>query len=112
MTRKDVINSTDTVVNSMVRIAGTNFDRRRKVTNDIKHRMQQMVDAGKSYFTIANHFNVTPYTVRLNTDAAFRASEYNRRSNYPQYSETGSSAERAEYKRNLLRAGKKLAINY
>lgn len=113
MTRRELITSTNSTVDSMVKIAGTNYDRRRKVTNDMKRKMTQMVNAGKAYSTIAEHFNVSADAVRRNTDAEFNASEQQRKRELAKragYRSESNAAERAEYKRGLLKAGKKLII--
>lgn len=56
-------------------------DNRRKVTPFMAMNMGRMLTAKKSpksYKQVAEHFNVTPYTVRYNTDSEFRKSENKR----------------------------------
>lgn len=56
-------------------------DSRRKVTPFMAMNMSRMLSAKKSpksYKQVAAHFNVTPYTVRYNTDAEFRKTENKR----------------------------------
>ena len=59
----------------MSKVAGTNKDKRRKVTNGTIHRMNQMVSAGKSLTTVAEKYGVSTYTVKYHTDKEFNASE-------------------------------------
>ena len=63
----------------MGKIAGTNKDKRRKVTNGTIYRMNQMVEAGKSLSTVAKKYGVTTYTVKYHTDPKFKASEAKRK---------------------------------
>lgn len=108
MNIKNIINSSDTKIDSMVKIQGTNYDRRRKVTKSMKRRMQQMYDAGKSYYAIAEHFSVDPRTVRYNLDEAFRKYDIELRTKRakkkPSHSHTTPEklANRAAYKREII----------
>lgn len=54
----------------------TKVNGRRKVSSFNAMNMKRMVNAGKKTVSeIAAHYGVTPYTVRYNTDEAFRNSE-------------------------------------
>lgn len=56
-------------------------DNRRKVTPFMAMNMGRMLSAKKapkSFKQVAEHFKVTPYTVRYNTDEEFRKSENKR----------------------------------
>lgn len=59
----------------MTKVAGTNKDKRRKVTNNTIYRMNQMVAAGKSLSTVAEKYGVSTYTVKYHTDPNFNKSE-------------------------------------
>lgn len=112
MTRKEIINSPDTVVDSRVRIAGTNWDRRRVVTKDMKRRMIQMYKAGKRISHIANHFDVSFDSVKRAVDESYNESEkarkreVNKNNKYYRY-DPFSARDRADYKRKLLIENKK-----
>lgn len=112
MTRKEIINSTDTVVDSKVRIAGTNWDRRRVVTKDMKRRMIQMYKSGKRISHIAEHFDVSFDSVKRAVDESYNESEkarkreVNKNNKYYRYNPF-SMKDRAEYKRKLLTENKK-----
>ncbi len=116
MTKKELINSSDHFVNENVKIAGTNYDRRRKVTGDMKHRMVQMHNAGKSYSTIAAHFNVCYDTVKRTVEPYYNELEKERKrllqleKNY-QYKVPGVDKELADYKRSLLEKRRPLLIS-
>jgi len=113
MTKKQLMSLSKTNFDSTVQIAGTNFDRRRKVTNDKARKMNQMVAAGKSYSTIAKHFGVSPYAVRYNTDPDFASVENAKRveRGFNPSKSKKNTANRIAYKKKLIESGKKLNIN-
>lgn len=111
MTRKEILNLSDSAVNESVKIAGTDYDRRRKVTKEIAYRMKRMVESGnKTFAEIGEHYGVSPNTVRYNTDPEFRKSEIERRYNYAFTPSTKDLHEVANYKRSLIKQGKKLVV--
>lgn len=60
-------------------------DRRRKVTPFMAMNMSRMLNAKnnpKTLSYVANHFGVSPYAVRYNTDEAFRQAEIVRVNSY------------------------------
>ena len=89
----------------------TDFDRKRKVTKQMQYRMHQMLDAGKDIKTIAEHFNVTPHTVKYNTDPEFKK-QWNTKRNGKHYgsNNTYTSADRGAYKRELLKNRKSVIV--
>lgn len=99
------VNRSDTAVDNAIKIQGTNYDRKRKVTKNMKHKMEQMYAAGKSYNYIANHFGVAYNTVRYNLDEEFKQSINRDRNNYARNwkPEPGILSDRANYKRDLAR---------
>ena len=117
MTKKDLINSPDYVVDNVVKIAGTNYDRRRKVTKSMKRRMIQMYDAGKSISSISVHFGVSYDSVKravipeYNTREKERKRKLRLENGYvPEY-DPNRQNERANYKRQLLMENKKITIS-
>ena len=117
MTKRELMKCSDSKFNSMVKIAGTNYDRRRKVTKSMRNRMNQMYDAGKSIYSIADHFDVSPDTVKRTVDDFFNESEkirkkaLNKRMGYKSEYNPNKRKELANYKRNLLKENKKLIIS-
>lgn len=101
MTKRELMELSDAKLDITVKIQGTNYDRKRKVTKQIQQRMIQMVNAGKSLNYIAEHFSVTPQTVRYNTDPEWRA-RYNATRDGKHYGLASNVKERAAYKRELL----------
>ena len=117
MTRKQIINSPDSVVDSAVKIAGTNYDRRRVVTKSMRRRMIQMYEAGKSISSIAKYFDVSFDSVKRAVNESYNESEkarkrlVNRTYKYITKHAPGEQRDRAKYKRELLMANKKLVIS-
>lgn len=119
MTRKELIESSDYVVNSKVKIAGTNYDRRRVVTKSMQRRMIQMYNAGKSLSIIAAHFNVSTDAVKRAVSPMFNETEKARKrelarvQKYISEYDPEAFSERAQYKRRLLSEKKKsLIVSY
>lgn len=114
MKKSELINSPDYVVNNSVKIAGTNFDRRRVVTKSMKRRMIQMYESGKNINNIADHFNVSYDSVKRAVNPMFNETEKARKrvvaKNYTTVYDPERFAERAEYKRKLLSENKKLTV--
>ena len=117
MTRKELINLSNSKLNSIVKIAGTNYDRRRVVTKDMKRKMTQMYESGKNIHTIAEHFDVSYDTVKRTVIPMFNEMEKARKRavakkyGYTYEYDPSYSSERAEYKRKLLREKKQLIIS-
>ena len=114
MTKKELINSSDYVIDKAVKIAGTNYDSRRKVTKSMKRRMIQMYEAGKSIYSISDHFNVSYDSVKRAVNSMYNESEkarkreVNRRHNYYVGYNPTRLSDRANYKRQLLMENKKI----
>jgi hypothetical protein len=110
MTRIEVLTLTDDKLDKVVKIAGTDWDRKRKITSSLAKRMESMISK-KSLSEVAEKFGVSEYTVRYNTDPAFRISEIWRcaektRRNGPKGKITCTPKNRVAYKRSLVAAGK------
>lgn len=91
-------------IDNAVKIQGTNYDRKRKVTKQIKRRMEQMHNAGKSYGYIADYYGVSYGTVRYNLDENFKKEVNTKRNDYARNWKPTSETfiERVEYKKELL----------
>jgi len=112
MTKNELLSLSDNQLNKAVRIQGTDYDRRRKVTKEIKYRMQRMYDSGKDYKYIANHYGVAPNTVRRNLDESFRRNEDLARKYRARSSSIKDWRGLSLYKRALIERNKKLpAVN-
>ena len=113
MTKGEIKKLSNNKLDKAVKIQGTNYDRKRKVTKQIRYRMIQMLNAGKSVNTVAEHFGVTPHTVKYNCDEEYNAyvKAYRKKAkNYKHYGTFQSTEERSNYKRNLLESRKDVIL--
>lgn len=116
MTKNEIVNSSDYIINKMVKIAGTNYDRRRKVTKSMKRRMIQMYESGKNISYIATYFNVSYDSVKRAVNPMFNETEKARKRqvakdhNYYSYN-SNSFKERANYKRELIKNRKNVIFS-
>ena len=108
MTKREMMKLSDNKLDKVVKIQGTNYDRKRKVTKQMQYRMMQMLNAGKSYKTIAEHFDVTPHTVKYNTNPEYKKWWNTTRDGKHYGPNLSDSKERGAYKRELLRTRKEL----
>ena len=117
MTKTELINSPDYIVDNRVKIAGTNFDRRRKVTKSMKRRMIQMYESGKSISTICRHFGVSYDSVKRAVVPMYNEMEKARKRSIAKKYNLGleydpaRAPERADYKRKLIMENKPIIIS-
>lgn len=106
MKRIDVLKMTDDDLDKAVKIQGTDYDRKRKVTSKILAEMRKMESRGKKYADIARELGLSTKTVRYYLDEDYRT-------NYkfsPSGAHTGkdhiTKKNRVAYKRELIAMGK------
>lgn len=102
MKRREIKKLNDIEVDKLVKIQGTQFDRKRKLSDkDIKHIKKLLIN-NIDIEDIANIFGVTVHTIKYNTDPNYRAHSINIRSG-KHYGETVMDmVNRATYKRSLV----------
>lgn len=107
--RKKVAKMDDLQVDRTVRIQGTEFDRKRKLTDEQVEIMQQFYRDGWSIQSLAKTFHVAWTTARYNIDDAYR--ELRKLQTGKHTGETHMDfANRVEYKRGLV-SSKKLKVS-
>lgn len=72
MNKIDILKLNDNELDKVVKIQGTDFDRKRKVTAQLLKKMIKLENRGKSYKDIAKKFGFTTKTVRYNLDPEYR----------------------------------------
>lgn len=102
MTKKEVMNMSDSMLDKTVKIQGTKFDRKVKVSNSTIEKMNWMRSCGKSYSSIANALGVSYTTVKYHTDPAWRAKFNSSRSGKHTGTDNITFNDRVSYKRSLL----------
>lgn len=68
----NVLKMVDDKLDKAVKIQGTDFDRKRKVTSEMRDQMKRMKKRGKTFREIAERFNVDHRTVRYSIDEQYR----------------------------------------
>ena len=111
MTRNEKMELKDTALNATFKIAGTDYDRRRRLTNRDLYGIKRSAQA-KSFDPreVADRYGVSVATIKYHTDEAYRTAKNKKRVEYAFNSEYDGNykADLAEYKRNLIQMGKRL----
>lgn len=105
-----ILSMNDRELDKAVKLEGTNYDRRRKVTFETVKKMKLLLSKGRSLEQIAEKFEIAYATVRYNLDSTYRA-EVNARRKFYKYSEPKTTmTQRVSYKRALVAEGKLTAM--
>ena len=106
-------NLSDAEVDKIVKIAGTQYDRRRVVTEKMLKQARKYLKKGKDYDYISRKLNVSVRTIRYHLDDEYR--EYRKKNSHTAGSKTYSFSseqlaeklvERVLYKKSLVALGK------
>ena len=114
MTLREKLSASDSKLNDVVRVAGTDYDRRRKLTNRELYSMRRSYQSPNiDIYYLAEKFDVSPQTVKYHVDPEYKKRMNAKRKDYAFNTVQSSSYshELAEYKRSLLSMGKRLATN-
>lgn len=102
MTRSEALKMTDRELDKVIKIQGTRFDRKRKISNYTLYRMRTMFEKGISVADIARKLGLNYTTVRYNVDPEYKK-EFNRKRNGKHCGNTNITPEdRASYKREII----------
>lgn len=102
--RKEVLTTFDDMeIDSMVKIQGTNFDRKRKYKIEFFADMKSEFERGFDINDIAKRYNMNPITVRYNVDSQFRALYNARRAKGTHPIGSMDFENRVAYKRELIK---------
>lgn len=101
--RKAVMKMSDVDLDKAVRIQGTKFDRKRRVSDEVRDDMRRMYFSGMSIAEICVKTGLCHSTVRYNVDDAWRALFNSKRSGAHTGVDHITFENRVEYKRNLVR---------
>lgn len=106
MTRIDVLTLTDDKLDKVVKIQGTRWDRKRKLSEDTIKQMSKLSNKGSSFSEIASKLGLNYQTVRYSLDPVWRA-WYNANRSGKHYGKGHITVKnRVAYKRGLVAAGK------
>lgn len=108
MKRKEVLNLKDSEIDNLIKIQGTDFDRRRKLSNKDIATIRKLYIKGNSISYLASKYGVTYPTIvyHISDENKFRMNM--QRSQYPNSSNDTIETrnERVNYKRKLVASRK------
>lgn len=106
MNKIELLTLTDEALDAKVKIQGTKYDRKRKLSDQLIRKMNSMSKRGKSVSEIAKKFGLNYLTVKYNVDPIFKE-EYNaRRDGKHTGKDKITVKNRISYKRALVAVGK------
>ena len=105
MTKIELLTLTDNALDNTVKIQGTKYDRKRKLTDAT---IKKILNMGKksTYQEIARKLGLNPTTVRYNLDPEWKAAFNLKRSGKHTGKDHITKLNRVAYKRSLVAAGK------
>lgn len=92
------------IIDRLIKIEGTNFDRRRKLSVQDVDRIRELHNNGVSISRLADIYNVSYLTIKYHVDDDFKERENQRRNYYKQtpVDQKVMFKNRIAYKRSLL----------
>lgn len=102
----ELLTLTDEALDKKVKIQGTQYDRKRKVTDKTIAKMKSLYSSKKSVSEIAQKLGLNYMTVKYNVDPAFKAMYNAMRSGAHTGKDHVTVKDRVAYKRGLVAAGK------
>ena len=106
MTKLELLTLTDDVLDKKVKIQGTKYDRKRKVSDATIKKATGLFSRGKTISEIAKKLGLNYTTVRYNVDPVFKAEFNAKRDGKHTGKDHISKLDRVAYKRSLVAAGK------
>ena len=105
MKKIELLKLTDEKLDNLVKIQGTQYDRKRKVSDKLITKMLKMARR-KDYKQIASKLGLTNRTVRYYTDPIFRSTYIKSLSGKHTGKDKITVTDRVAYKRSLVASGK------
>lgn len=106
MKRKEVLNLDDFTLDKKVIIQGTQWDRKRKLSDKDLKKIVKLLKKGYDYEELGEMYRVTPHCIRYNTDEEYRRHAINIRSGKHTGIDTCTFVNRVNYKRYLIQKRK------
>ena len=106
MNKIDVLMMTDDQLDKAVKIQGTPYDRKRRISESTIKKMLKMNSSGSTIMEIANKLGINPQMVQYHTDPIWKASYNANRSGKHYGKDRITVKNRVAYKRSLVAAGK------
>lgn len=106
MKRKELLNLDDFTLDRKVIIQGTQWDRKRKLSDKDLKKIVKLLKKGYDYEELAEMYRVTPHCIRYNTDEEYRRHSISIRSGKHTGIDTCTFVNRVNYKRHLIQKRK------
>lgn len=106
MTKVEILTLTDNQLDDVIKIQGTKYDRKRKVSDSSIKKMLSLAKKDHTYQEIAKKLGMNPLTVRYNIDPVWKAEYNQKRSGKHTGRDKITKNNRIAYKRTLVAAGK------
>lgn len=106
MKKKDILKLTDAELDAKVKIQGTKYDRKRKISDRTISRMKRMSKRGKTPIQIAEKLGISVMGVKYNLDPEFKKLHNQKRSGAHTGTDHITPEDRIAYKRSLVSKGK------
>ena len=106
MKKKDVLKLNDAELDSKVKIQGTEFDRKRRYSDNTLKKMRKLYKKGNSFSEIAQKIGASVAIVRYNVDDEYRKRFNQKRSGKHTGLDMVTRENRIQYKRELVSKGK------
>lgn len=106
MTKIEILKMMDADLDKAVKIQGTEYDRKRKVTSPAIKKMKSMLKKGKTYQQVAEALGFSKTAVRYNTDPEYRRYHLAGCTGKHTGKDKVSTKNRIQYKRQLVAEGK------
>ena len=108
--RKEILAYDDDKLDSTVKIQGTQYDRKRKLSDKDLEKIKAKLKKNIPVEAIASEFNVSEWIIRYNTDEAFREHQLKLREKKSKtHINSMDFEDRVAYKRALVKS-KKLSV--
>lgn len=105
--RKTILTYDNGTLDSIVKIQGTQYDRKRKLTERQVAEIVDELGEGIPVEALAQKYNVSEWIIRYNTDPAFRAHQLKLREKKSKaHINVMDFEDRVAYKRNLIKSKK------
>ena len=114
MTKKEKLALSNAKINSMFKVAGTDYDRRRKLTNKEIYNIRKSYASGKDENYLADKYGVTASTIKYHVVPGYKE-QANKKRVERGFNTSVSPNYRsflAEYKRYLIEGNRKLLTNF
>ena len=106
MTKKELLKMTDSQLDAKVRIQGTKYDRKRKISDSTLKKITALAKKNHTYQEIAKKLGLTAQSVRYHIDPVWKAYYNANRDGSHTGTDKITVKDRVAYKRSLVAAGK------